>query len=185
MSRYTSSRGYWTAGIAGFAGSLFSAWVGLEWPLAFVPAVLLLMSATLLTLLATRPPIEIRRTHMVVGEREIPWETVRRVDRTGWSSPLVVRLTLGDESRLLVVFAGDPPACRTLLSQILRLSREALIDNVPHPQFWGESPGSRHAAHLASPRYPVLCPEDEAEVERLYQRLKTVGHIDPKSSDEK
>jgi hypothetical protein len=29
-------------------------------------------------------------------------------------------------------------------------------------------------------------PEDEAEVERLYQRLKTVGHLDQKNSaDEK
>jgi hypothetical protein len=31
-----------------------------------------------------------------------------------------------------------------------------------------------------------LRPEDEAEVEQLYQRLKTVGHIDPKNTtDEK
>ena len=27
--------------------------------------------------------------------------------------------------------------------------------------------------------------QDEAEVERMFQRLKTVGHLDPKSSDEK
>jgi hypothetical protein len=32
----------------------------------------------------------------------------------------------------------------------------------------------------------VLRPEDEMEIERLYQRLKTVGHLDPKSGgDEK
>jgi len=37
---------------------------------------------------------------------------------------------------------------------------------------------------LASPRYQLLRPDDEAEVERLFQRLKTVGHLD-KSSDEK
>ena len=36
------------------------------------------------------------------------------------------------------------------------------------------------------PRYRVLRPEDEAEVERLYQRLKTVGNLDQKNStDEK
>ena len=37
------------------------------------------------------------------------------------------------------------------------------------------------------PRYRILKPEDEAEVERLYQRLKTVGHLDRKknSTDEK
>jgi hypothetical protein len=39
---------------------------------------------------------------------------------------------------------------------------------------------------MPSPRYPLLRPEDEAEVERLYQRLKAVGHLDPKNSpDEK
>ena len=37
-----------------------------------------------------------------------------------------------------------------------------------------------------APRYRVLRPEDEAEVERLYQRLKTVGNLDQKNStDEK
>jgi hypothetical protein len=39
---------------------------------------------------------------------------------------------------------------------------------------------------LSSPKYRVLRPEDEIEIERLYQRLKTVGHLDPKnSSDDK
>src|SRR5260370_26912808 len=32
------------------------------------------------------------------------------------------------------------------------------------------------------PRYRILRPEDEAEVERLYQRLKTVGNLDQKNS---
>ena len=37
-----------------------------------------------------------------------------------------------------------------------------------------------------APRYRILRPEDEAEVERLYQRLKTVGNLDQKNStDEK
>ncbi len=34
-------------------------------------------------------------------------------------------------------------------------------------------------------RYPVLRSEDEEEVERLFQRLKSVGHLESKSSDEK
>jgi hypothetical protein len=38
---------------------------------------------------------------------------------------------------------------------------------------------------LTSPRYQLLRSDDEAEVERLFQRLKTVGHLDPKASDEK
>ena len=35
---------------------------------------------------------------------------------------------------------------------------------------------------LAAPRFRVLRPEDEEEVERLYFLLKTVGHIDPRNS---
>ena len=39
---------------------------------------------------------------------------------------------------------------------------------------------------LPSPKYRLMTPEDEAEVERLFQRLKSVGHLDAKSStDEK
>jgi hypothetical protein len=68
-----------------------------------------------------------------------------------------------------------------------RLSRDALIDGIPYRQYWGEvlAPGNeRRQATL--PRYRILRPEDEAEVERLYQRLKTVGNLDQKNStDEK
>ena len=39
---------------------------------------------------------------------------------------------------------------------------------------------------LPPPRYRLLRPDDEAEVEKLYQRLKTVGHLDQKkTTDEK
>ena len=40
----------------------------------------------------------------------------------------------------------------------------------------------RDSKHLDAPRYRVLRPEDEEEVERLYFLLKTVGHIDPRNS---
>jgi hypothetical protein len=42
--------------------------------------------------------------------------------------------------------------------------------------------GSGEAKQLSAPRYRVLRPEDEEEVERLYFLLKTVGHIDPRNS---
>jgi hypothetical protein len=35
------------------------------------------------------------------------------------------------------------------------------------------------------PRYPLLRPEDEDEVEKMFQKLKSVGRIDGRSSDEK
>ena len=32
--------------------------------------------------------------------------------------------------------------------------------------------------------YPLLRPEDEEEVERMFQRLKSVGRLDPRKTDE-
>jgi hypothetical protein len=108
-------------------------------------------------------------------------------DRTGWISPLIVRITLFDDSRMVLVYPGDLDSCNSLLRHLRRLSRDALIDGIPYRQYWGEmlnQAGERKQA--PPPRYRVLRPEDEAEVERLYQRLKTVGNLDQKnSSDEK
>jgi hypothetical protein len=186
MSRYLPSRNYWSAAVVGLLCSLFSAWCGLEWAPAFIPAALFFFSTMVLVFLASRPAIEIRRDRLAVGRREVPWDRIRRVDRTAWRSPLVVRLTLADESHMLLIYPGEPNACRGLLNQILRLSRAALIDGAPHPMFWGESLASGpNPRQLPSPKYPLLRAEDEAEIERLFQRLKTVGHIDPKNADEK
>ena len=43
------------------------------------------------------------------------------------------------------------------------------------------TPGPERKPVPPSPRYRILRPEDEAEVERLYQRLKTVGNLDQKN----
>ena len=82
-----------------------------------------------------------------------------------------------------------------------RFSREALLDGVPYREFWGElaavaratEPAKKRSSEssdadqdVSAPlRYPVLRSEDEEEVERLFQRLKSVGHLESKNSDEK
>jgi len=71
-----------------------------------------------------------------------------------------------------------------LLRQLRRASRDALIDGVPYRQYWGEVLTGPDAQGNVAPRFRLLRPEDEAEVNRLYQRLKTVGHLDPKKTDE-
>jgi hypothetical protein len=113
---------------------------------------------------------------------------IRRLDRTGWISPLIIRVTLFDDSRLLLIYPGDLDSCNSLLRHLRRLSRDALIDGIPYRQYWGEvlAPGNDRKQPAPLPRYRILRPEDEAEVERLYQRLKTVGNLDQKNStDEK
>jgi hypothetical protein len=96
---------------------------------------------------------------------------------------LIVRITLFDNRRVLLVYPGDPDSANSLLRHLRRSAREALIDGIPYRQFWGEPVrGSSEARTLPSPQYRLLRPEDEAEVERLYQRLKTVRHLDPDNS---
>ena len=187
MSRYVPSRHYFKAGLLAWVLAAFSGWVGLNWSPALVAMGLFLLTSGLMIYLGLRPPVEIRERHLVIGRLAVPWESVRRVDRTGWLSPLVVWLTLADDTRIRLVYPGDLDSANSLLRHLRRNAREALIDGVTYRQFWGEPlPPSPEAGSPPQPRYRLLCPEDEAEVERLYQRLKTVGHLDPRSSaDEK
>ncbi|MGD0013333.1 MAG: hypothetical protein ABSD56_02735 [Bryobacteraceae bacterium] len=184
MTRYVPSRHYLHAGLAAVLCGLFSVWCGWRWAPAYVAAGLLLATAALLLYLAARPAIEIGETRLSIGRRNIAWTAIRRLDRTGWLSPLAVSLTLADDSRVLLIYPGDADSANRLLRHLRRHAREALIDGIPYRQFWGEPLPAKDRA-LASPRYRLLRPEDEAEVERLYQRLRTVRHLDPDSSSDK
>lgn len=187
MTRYVPARHYLSFGITALALAAFSGWLGFQWAFAFIAAVLFVISSALLLIMAFRPAIEIHEDHLAIGKRRVLWMDIRRLDRTGWISPLIVKMTLFDDSRLLLIYPGDLECCNSLLRNLRRLSRDALIDGVPYRQYWGEAlnPGPDRR-QLPSPRYRLLRPEDEVEVEKLYQRLKTVGHLDQKNtSDEK
>jgi hypothetical protein len=188
MTRYLPARHYLWLGITAVVLAAISGWVAWESPLAVLPTVLFLATAAFLFVMASRPAVEIHEGHLSIGRRMIPWMDIRRLDRTGWISPLIVRVTLFDDSRLVLVYPGDLDSCVSLLRHLRRLSRDALIDGIPYRQYWGEvlATGAERKP-AAPPRYRILKPEDEAEVERLYQRLKTVGNLDQKknSTDEK
>jgi hypothetical protein len=188
MTRYLPARHYLWLGVTALLLAVFSGWVGRIFPLAFIPAGFFVLTAGFLFLMAFRTGIEIHEGYLSIGRRIIPWIDIRRLDRTGWISPLVVRLTLFDDSRLLLIYSGDLDDCNSLLRHLRRLSRDALIDGIPYRQYWGEVlASSAERKQVPPPRYRILKPEDEAEVERLYQRLKTVGNLDQKknSTDEK
>ncbi|MCP5116839.1 MAG: hypothetical protein GY953_38935 [bacterium] len=187
MTRYSPSRGYLTAGAVALVLAALCGWFAREWVSAAIPGVLFVLSAAILLFLASRPAIEIRDEALVIGSRTVLWKNVKRVDRTGWISPLVVHLTLSDNSRLLLIYPGDLDSATSLLRHLRRSAVQALIDGIPHRQFWaGEQPEPQQPVKLPSPRYRVLRKDDEAEVERLYRRLKTVGHLDSSNAgDEK
>jgi len=150
---------------------------------AWIAAGLFLITAVCLTAAVLRPAIEIHETHLITGRRLIPWGDIARVDRTVWSAPLAVYLTLTGGRRELLVYPGDPDASAALLRHLRRFSREALIDGIPYHRYWGES-ASAEPKQLPPLRHPLLRPEDEDEVERMFQRLKSVGRIDQRNSDD-
>jgi hypothetical protein len=102
-------------------------------------------------------------------------------------TPLIVNLTLTGDRRVVLIYPGDIDAGKSLLRHLRRCAKDALIDGIPYRQFWGEAVPNLgiERRQLPSPKYQLLRPEDEADVERMFQRLKTVGHLDPKGSDEK
>jgi len=188
MHRYVPSRKYFHAALAALVVTVVSGWFAYQWIPSIVPAVLMLATSALLFFLSFRPPVEIHPHHLRIGNRAIPWPDIRAIDRTGWISPLVLFLTLDDDSREVLIYPGDLDTSRRLLNHICRSARESLIDGVPHPEFWGETsidagPPEDASIEGKTPRYPMLREEDEAEVERLYQKLKVVGHLDPKDEN--
>ena len=185
-TRFSPSRHYLFAGLTSVALSAYAGWFAAEWVVALVASAFFLATSAVILWFAFRPPIEITDKHLKIGRRTMNWSEIRRVDRTGWISPMVVYLALAGGKRILLVYPGDLASANNLLRQLRRCSREALIDGVPHRQFWGEGDPPAQPCTLPSPKYRVLSSNDEAEVERLYQLLKTVGHLDPKNStDEK
>ena len=184
ITSYRASRQTIWAGLIALACSALSAWIALRWPYAWIPASLLFLSAAVVLYFSLRPPIEIYETHLKLWNRVVPWTQIRRLDRSA-TLPLIVQLTLADKTRVLLVYPGDPDSSSSLLRHLRRFSREALIEGVPYRQFWGEAPAKSKERKPPPPRYPLLMPEDEADIERMFQRLKTVGHIDQKSSEDK
>ena len=199
LARFTSSRVYVSLTLFAVGGALFSAWDALRWAPSWIAAGLFAVSALVLAAVTIRPVIEVYETHLAIGRRKIPWRDIQRVDQTGWNTPLVVILTLHDRQRIHLLYSGDLDSSSSLLRHLRRFSREALLDGVPYREFWGElaavSRSGEPAKNLPPEpadkdasvplRYPVLRSEDEEEVERLFQRLKSVGHLESKSSDEK
>lgn len=184
MNTYPPSRHYLSAGLVAVVLAVFSGWVAMQWAPAWVACLLFIGSAVLLLALAAQPSVEVYEHHLALGKRVIQWNDIRRLDRTSWISPLIVQLTLTGDRKVTLVYPGDIDSGKSLLRHLRRCARYALIDGIPYKQFWGEALASQDRRQLPPPRYRLLTPEDEAEVERLFQRLKTVGHLD-KGSDEK
>jgi hypothetical protein len=181
--RYSPSRRYLWLGLAAWPLATAAGWAALTMPLAIIPFSVLLALSAGFVLLGLRPAIETRDRHLLIGSRIVPWEEIRQIKRTRWTSPLVVQLTLSNRRKVTLVYTGSLNTGASLLRQICRSSRRATIDGQTYGEFWGELEPLAEAHRQPLP-YRLLRPEDEAEVERLYQQLKAVGRIDSMSSSD-
>ena len=186
-TRYPASRTLLFTGLGGLALAAVSASLALTRPLAWIATGALAASAVIALVLGLIPAVEIDEAFLRQRRKPIPWKSVYQVERLA-RNPLVIRLTLASREETLVIYAGNRDSREALLHDIRLMSRGAVIDGVPYREFWGagenRTPTEEGRKQSRPRRYPLLLSEDEAEIERLFQQLKTVGHIEPKSPDE-
>lgn len=181
MTRFSTTRVYYLSAAVALGLAAFFSWWAMSWIVALIPAVLFVAVATVILSFAFQPSLAIQDSHFAVGKRLIPWRDIRRVDQTGWMAPLIIFITLASGERLRIVYPGDQESGNMLLGMIQQRAMMALINGVPYRRIFGDpviETTVRTDAEVR-PRYRILREEDEAEVERLYQKLKTAGHLDP------
>jgi hypothetical protein len=176
--RFTPSRTYLSSAAVAFGLAAFSAWCGLNWWPAFIAAGLFLMGGGLTFYMAMRPAIEVSEAGLAAGKTVIDWLDVRRVDQTGWISPMVVDLTLVNRKKVRLIYPGETANSNRLLRVIQQRCSLALINGVPWRRIFGAPAPEAEKPVLPSPRYRLLTEDDEAEVERLYHQLRTAGRFD-------
>jgi hypothetical protein len=179
VRRFTPSRIYLLAAASALGLAAFSGWYAQFWLPSAIPAGLFLASAALVLWLATRPVIRITDDCLEIGAQQIEWSLIRRVDQTGWVAPLVAYLTLADGRRIRIVHPGDTRSSNALLRVIQQRATQSLINGVPHRQIFGAPLAPQKTEPLPSPRYQVVSQEEEDEIERMLQKLRTAGRLDP------
>jgi dsDNA-specific endonuclease/ATPase MutS2 len=182
---YQPSRLYGRMGWAAVAGSAVCVLCGLRAPLALIPASLCIATAVALFWLAARPPIRLEHSQFSIGERAIAWREVREINSSRFVSPLILNLKLTNARHKLLVYPGDPDRINSLLVQLRKNSHLATFDGVAHRDYWTWSTLINRTNEPPAVEHPVrmLSAEEEEEIERLYQKLKSVGRLDSRSTD--
>src|ERR1039458_3638038 len=104
MTRYEPARQYVGFGATAAALAGLSGWFGWYYSsLSYIAAGLFLITAGVLFAMACLPAIEIHEGYVSIGKRIVPWMDIRSLDRTGWVSPLINRITLFDDTRFPLV----------------------------------------------------------------------------------
>ncbi|MGH9639660.1 MAG: hypothetical protein ACRD3Y_06330 [Bryobacteraceae bacterium] len=187
---YRPSRLYARLAWAALASSVVCALFALRAPWAGIPSGLCAITAAGLFWLAARPEIRLGDSQFNIGERAIAWREVREINSSRFVSrlvvsPLVLDLKLTNSRRKTLVFPGEPEQIARLMFHLRKNSFLASFDGVPFRTYWAcSSADASKQTESGEPPAHVLSTEDEEEIERMYQKLKSVGHIDSKKSDE-
>ncbi len=182
---FVPARVYARVGWVTLAGSLLCVLAAVREPFALIPALAFAGGAAALFWLAARPPIRIGETQFNVGERAIAWREIREINRSRFVSPLVLRLRLTNSRQKTLVYPGEPEQVQRLLIELRRNSQLATFDGVTYRDYWTWCTLNAPHGHNPLLEQPVrmFSTEDEAEVERLYQKLKTVGRLDARTPE--
>lgn len=185
VETFLPSRLYARVGWAALAGSLVCVLCGFRAPLAFIPGVLCAITSAGLFWLAAQPAIEVTEEQFQIGDRVIAWREVREVNRSRFLSPLVIKLKLTNSRRKILIFPGEPDRIERLMFLLRRHSQLATFDGVAYRDYWTWLSLSGAQGDTSTLDQPVrmLSPDDEEEIERLYQKLKSVGRLDGRSTD--
>lgn len=177
---YQPSRLYVRVGWAAIGGAAVCALCGVRAPLALIPGGLCAATSVLLFWLALRPRIRIAEGQLNIGERAIAWREIREINSTRFVSPLVVRLRLTNSRRKVLLYPGTPERIARLLFRLRKLSTSATFDGVAYRDYWTWS-AIRELSGDESVGSPVrmVSHDDEEEIERMYQKLRGVGPLDP------
>ena len=177
---YRPSRLYVRVGWVAAGGAIVCALCGLRAPLAWVPGVLCGITALLLFWLSLRPPIRVADNQLNIGERAIAWREIREVNSTRFVSPLILQLRLTNARSKILLYPGPPERIARLLFRLRKSSAAATFDGVAYRDYWTWS-AIREMSGDESVGSPVrmVSQDDEEEIERMFQKLRGVGPLDP------
>jgi hypothetical protein len=179
---YQPSQLYSRVGWVALAGSAACVLCGFRAPLAFIPGVLCAATSAFLFWLAARPVIRVGETQFNIGERAIAWREVVEINSSRFVSPLLLRIKLTNSRHKMLIFPGEPEKIARLMFQLRKYSSMASFDGVAHRDYWtwtslaGGTPGADQPVRMVSS-------EDEDEIEKMFQQLRTEGRLEPRTTD--
>jgi|1186.fasta_scaffold101461_2 hypothetical protein len=186
VETYQPSRLYARVGWAALAGSVVCVLCGLRAPLALIPGALCAITSGVLFWISARPTIRVEDMQFNIGNRAIAWREICEINTSRFVSPLVLRLRLTNSRRKTLIYPGDPERIAKLLDDLRRHSSSATFDGIAYRDYWTWNDVRELSGKHGADDQPVrmLSKDDENEIERMYQKLKSVRKSDSRDTDQ-